>query len=705
MRQSWVGGVLALCCASGVAAAWNPLQWFGDAVNHVGGAVGGFLATVTAPTLNNVEASGAGVVDALDASLAGQLEDANAVGGALIRTAGDLAGAGLDRADKVMAARILQLKVSGQQVTADLMGRVDAVSKARLAEAVDGGKLLLAQLDKTAQDALTRADQLLAARTEAVAALLRNTVVELDHALERRITQADEVTERRLGNLDVLSTKASLQAERIALRLFTLLGLFVFLAFALWRVYVEVVNASDEAYALIEKQQMQEAQKNRHVVKTAAVRVAVQVAGGVVCAGVLLLVGNRLPMGATADATTLENTHRAALLSAVSAMDLTRARYHASQLLILRPDEAAQHAEAVARVEVLRDLFTRPTLLHTVDGVRQAVARLQQLDQAHPDVLTARAFVSWSVAATRHGEKEAAQLCAQALAQHVPFTLQPLAQHYVRAYLHHPFEADDVLLKDLRAVVTTTPLVFAPLQHVLDMGQALVTLDTAVSPAWLDLLDAHARLLEAGTGKELVAEAARTERQAAARTILDAFERFERDVIHNGTLRGTTAPLAAFWVNDAVVAHAAWFQAHPDTAQLPPLLRDIPSQAERIRSAPPRVYWARALLPGLGTRVGGMVGLEETARFLDLEARSRTFAGDYVALRRAELSRRDGARINVLRAQAARSAAEGGVRYPVGAGALQLLSDVLARDAGDAATADLQRVVGDARGRRVFRVL
>ena len=97
--------------------------------------------------------------------------------------------------------------------------------------------------------------------------------------------------------------------------------------------------------------------------------------------------------------------------------------------------------------------------------------------------------------------------------------------------------------------------------------------------------------------------------------------------------------------------------------------------------------------------------MEETARFLDVELRSLTFAGNYVALRRAELSRVDGARLKALRAETARAAAEGGVRYPVGAGALQLLSDVLARDAGDAVTPDIQRLVEDARGRRVFRVL
>jgi hypothetical protein len=72
-------------------------------------------------------------------------------------------------------------------------------------------------------------------------------------------------------------------------------------------------------------------------------------------AGVLLVLYHRLPLGARHEAAALLRTHEAGFAESLQRFDFARARFHASQLEYLAPDDPVVHGGLLAKTEVLRE--------------------------------------------------------------------------------------------------------------------------------------------------------------------------------------------------------------------------------------------------------------------------------------------------------------------------------------------------------------
>jgi hypothetical protein len=104
-------------------------------------------------------------------------------------------------------------------------------------------------LDGRAKQRLEQADTILEARIGQVNEAVQQSIVRADGAVEARIAQLDELTGRRLGNVDVIATKQSLNIEGSLLKVAALVALSVFLVFVLR----EISRDIDAYYDQIDK--------------------------------------------------------------------------------------------------------------------------------------------------------------------------------------------------------------------------------------------------------------------------------------------------------------------------------------------------------------------------------------------------------------------------------------------------------------------
>jgi hypothetical protein len=393
---------------------------------------------------------------------------------------------------------------------------------------------------------------------------------------------------------------------------------------------------------------------------------------------VLWALADRLPVGAARRLAALRAEHEAALATSLDELDFTRVRYHASQLEILAPEAGRRHRALVAKAELMRDLLMRPTWLASPEGLGQATRRVLTIEgllgpAPDPDVLVLKAFVLWRVAEHRDGEREAADLCAQAL-RIAPggFALGPLARHYVRAYLHqpHPHDRDPAreegALRYLRGLVPGEDAdpAFPPFQHVIAFDRLVRRLDRASTAAYLALLDAQADYQRArarlGAAREpALADArsatlgeaqrevlaAKERRLARAQDVEAAWAAFDEALERDPLVAGSPSVLAVFTLNDAVLVRARWFVAQPDApGPAPALVADAPAAAPRaapgrtaadpaaarLARAPLRIAWAHRYATLLGPHTRRVLELQEARRYQEDEADVLAFERAYL---------------------------------------------------------------------------
>lgn len=623
MRRAIVCLVL-LASSPAHAEGWNPLR---AAAKKLESALGHLVESATAPTLRDAEESGHRLLHDADASLGREITRAGSVTTKVL-------AAGIDRADRSLEARILQVHTAADETLDRGFGRLDHsigllddVARRRIAQIFKGGHDLIAQLDKATLDALHAADQILAARIEDLGQLVRSAIDEADAAAEARIAQLDETLGRRIGTLDTIATKQTLSLEASMLRLAALIGMIAFIGFVLWRLFAEVV----EAWGVVEHPSR--LGKMRRTATRAAPRFLAQVLLAGVGAGALYLLSGILPRDAHDRADRQIAEHQDAMAAAMRAYDFDGVRYHAAQLELLDPAHAtALHATA-AKAELLRDVFTRPGRLDSMAGVRALATEVNEVASAAPgdrDVLVVEAFITWQVGASRGDEHDAAALCAQALDQGGDFLLAPLAASYLRAFLHDPYPATASDLPHLREVLAKLPELELPqLQHVLDYDRLVAALDSAATPAYLDMLSAHADVVIA-RAKKADAKDALARRLAAAQAVIAAWTTFDEQLQTSPSLADDITALSAFTLDDASLTRALWFVAQPDIATVAPEDLATVDPRLRVQIAPLRVAWAQRYAALIGPSAGEVLSFEESQRFADLAHRARTFDDAYV---------------------------------------------------------------------------
>ncbi len=643
-RSRRVGFTLLLLTtlAAAPARAFNPFKSaenaVGDAIKSGGKKLGQGL--------------GEGAVEALQPALVSTIATASRAAGTLVADVDTRLTRQVDHAGGVASKLVSETKGALD----DSLDKVDHILEKRLLQVQTTADGLVQKLDSAVNRNLHTADQILKQRSAQLGHIMSDSIQQADQALEQRISQLDEDVALRLGNVDVIASKQRLGLEETALRTAVLIGLLVFVIFVLRTLWKEFAGVQRH---VADKRGIQ---RTLGYLKGFARPVSLQLAGAGIAVLVIYALYDRLPLGARTQAADLANMHRREMTASLARFDFSRVRFHASQLEILMPEQGAYYQAMSGKAELLRDLVMRPALLATDQGVAQIVERVQALerqlgDRADPDVLTMKALVLWQVGTSKRDEHAAASYCARALRLSPGgFALAPMARHYIRAFLHAPYLAPDThygrdaeSLVDLQ-VLAAMPIAENagfPLEPVLVLDRLMGKLDRELTPAYLDMLSAHAALLRllppqtsqprrdravvgpAPESPELVR--ARQQRTQAASSVLAVWRRFESGLDDIPGLTGKSAVLAIFRLNDASYTRAAWFVEEPQQNDLAPLLADITDITLKTKLAPPRIGWEKRYGALIAQELHVVAELQEANRFAAFEKRNRDFEHAYVA--------------------------------------------------------------------------
>jgi len=597
----------------------------------------------------------AGAVEKLEPALARTIADVdsrlttqethvgNIVGGLIGQTSTEL-GTRLGQVDGILEKRILQVQLGVDQVLDNGLDKIDGVARKRIAQIDKSLADRIKQVDAVVADTLNRADDILKTRIADLGQAANAAVDRADQALDARIQQLDEVAGRRLGNVDVIATKQRLGLERTITRLAWLIALIVFVVVlirALWNEYLKreaTITGAAPGTARAWRYLMV---LGKPLLRHAAV-------GGMV-ALVLAILPTRLPMAAAQDQQTLITRHYADLQQAVLKLDWTRARFHASQLEFLEPDNAVHYQALAAKADLLRDVLSRPTALATPAGVKTILDEVRALERLQggrpdPDAQTVRAMILWQGGTTRADEQRAATLAAGALwATPRGFTLAPMARLLVEAYRHAPVAAvdDDRTLDSVdglgAALKVPVPLAAgSPFEGATALFELMQRLDADSSAAFLAMVEAQVALHQPSADAS-VRKAARERRNEAAGRVVEAWEDFDQALSASTVLAGNALVLSVFRLNDVMLTHALWFTTDPTTDAWPTKLAaltgtDDRTKAKKLALAPARAVWARRYAALLQGPARELIELQEADRFQAMETDTLAFEAAMAAL-------------------------------------------------------------------------
>jgi hypothetical protein len=669
-------------------AAWNPLQAIADAgravlsgVKAVGGAIGGVIGapfgglvnSLATPTIETAESSGHRLIQDVNDKLGQQIDHVDAAAKDVVSFAGDQIdkkiAVRIDQVNGDLSARIVQVTSSGDF----LIGRVDEVARNRIDQAfsrIEGTEQIV---NADVRNRLDQIDVIVERRTVQVQSAVAASIAQVDDAVAKRLEQADEIIGKRIGSVDVVITKQAINAEGSILRIGALLAAVAFVAFALWRFWREVSPHVPVPKDRMESGRFEALSRVKTGLQIAWKPLAWQIGMAAVCVAVLFGLSIVVTVGPRGRAKDLVAFHEKALTAAASALDLTAVRYHAAQLQFLDSDEKQErHHHAVAiKAELMRAVFTRPTLLQSTGGVRELMARVDEVEKAmsaqsdkaadesdDPDLKTIKAHILWQVGTMRSAEREAATLCAMALKQarqnpQLDFQLRPLAEHYVRivAKEHVPPEMASELSNALQDQKWQSSA-FPQLQHLFSFDTAVQRLEQRASPAFVALIEAHAESLRSAGQERKQALAQRTQR---AREVVAAWQAFDETLQTDPWVATSNLVFRSFKLNDAQLSHALWYAENGSTTELPPLLMQSESRSsqtepngkhpvraappaaptltalQRVRLAPVRVAWFNRYAPLLSDPARRLLAYQEAQRFRLLEQRTHEFEATTVA--------------------------------------------------------------------------
>ncbi|MEW5853248.1 MAG: hypothetical protein AB2A00_30990 [Myxococcota bacterium] len=600
-----------------------------------GNVLGNMVDALATPVLEGAELRGWRLLDDVEDRVSRQVDHAREAARDVTNTAAEQALRVAGNVNQDMAARILQAQVAANDVAQRTLGRLDDVARARIKQAGAEARNLVEKVSAETKKRLDDLDRILEVRAGQLEGIVSRSILQADAAVAARIDQADEAVGKRIGNVDVVITKQGLAAEGSILRVATLIAMVVLLAFVIWRLWVEFVEAwrrmGDHKGVA----------RMGHTLKDAALRMVVQLLLAGAGAAGLYVLSDGLSVGPRKERDALAAHHDQALKNAVAALDFTRVKYHAAQLQLLdaTPEDEKRHVALVMKSELLRTVLMRGASFRTLDGLRDLMKTVSDVEHAlgqpDADVESVKAHVLWRVGATREAEYEAACHAARALelgkgAAPEGFLLRPLAEHYVRLFKDDPslpeFRGNDTCAATLQvAAVPSLDQVkpYPPLQHLFVFDHAVRKLQRTSNAAYVALLEQHVAYRLAG-GRARLAPGTATmdalvEREKQAKAVVAAWREFDMTLESNPWLLGTPLVLAVFQLNDAMLSHALWFLDNRDTDKLPPRLAEAETAGAKATMAPVRMAWLQRYAPALGRRLQDVVSYQESERFLEYE--------------------------------------------------------------------------------------
>jgi hypothetical protein len=595
----------------------------------------------------------AGAVEKLEPALARTIADADSrltnqethignIMGGLISQTSDAAGARLNQVDGILEKRILQVQLGVDQVLDNGLDKIDGVARLRIVQIGDVLGKRIKQVDSDLASRLNQADNILKSRIADLGQAANSAVDRADQALDARIRQLDEVAGRRLGNVDVIASKQRLGLESTITRLAWLIALIVFVVVLIRALWLEYLKRE----STIAGAAPGTARAWRYLTVLGKPLLRHALVGGAV-AVVLAVVPARLPMAATRDQQALTQQHYADLQRAVEHLDWTRARFHASQLEFLEPDNANHYQALAAKADLLRDVLSRPTAIATPAGVKTILDEVRALERLQggrpdPDAQTVRAMIEWQQGGTRAQEHQAATLAARALwATPRGFTLAPMARLLVQAYRHAPVAApdDDPRLDSLGGFDAALKVPVAlpdgsPFEGATALFELMQRLDDDSSAAYLAMIQAQV-IVHQPSADAVTRSRARENRAKAAGAVVKAWEDFDKALAASPLLANNPLVLSVFRLNDVMLTHALWFTTDPNNDAWPKRLSALTgeqSKAKKLALAPARAVWARRYAALLQGPARELIELQEADRFQSMETNTLAFEEAMAAL-------------------------------------------------------------------------
>jgi hypothetical protein len=617
-----------------------PFRWVGGQL--VGGGVDKLKGTLDA-TIQNVSKTAEYHEDRIEGAASRLLTNAQGKVDDSLKRAVDNVNHGLEE-------RILQIKTSADDSIDRAIGKVDGSLAARLEQLDAIGSHLVADLGTEVRTSLDKADAILRDRSQDLDRMANDLVAHADQVLESRLAQIDEIAGRRLGNVDVIATKQRIALEEGALRVSVLIGLVSFVVFVVRKLWSEFQKLPQAEW-----KKVRGGARTMFVARRLAPALREPIAAAVVGAAVLFGLYQWLPMGARREAEELTRLHQRQLEASVTRLDYARARFHASHLEFLKPEDAARAGATADKVALMRDLIARPTMLATAEGLSTFDGRVRAVERAigprpDPDLLVLRALAKWEVGQTRVEEYEAASLAVRALRLSPRgFALAPLARAYVETFLTAPYipeetgvSRDAASMDDFRdALVEAAPdRADSPFAPMAELAALMRKLERVSTHNYVRMVEAQAKMVEA-TCRGLPAETLtrlRADRLKYAERVVQAWTTFDKELRESSDLGGPLV-LNIFRLNDALLTRALWIRERPNDPAPAPRLEDIDNKtatiALRLKLAPARIAWARRYQSLLNGPAKQIVEFEETERFRTWERWSIEFEQAMVAQQQA----------------------------------------------------------------------
>jgi hypothetical protein len=543
----------------------------------------------------------------------------------------------VDTVNRSLEARLLQFKTGNDDTVQQAMSQVDSVLRERLLQAKDVGTTLIDALDDKVQHALSTADGILRDRTADIDRKATVLVAQADQAVKDRIAQVDEAVGRRLGNVDVIASKQRIAFERAAIRVAVIIGAVVFLVFVLREIWDKYTKLSTEDLTRVRGHKRAGLYARRLLPALLKPLAAAALAGAV-----LFGLYSWLPMSAQQEAEDLTALHTRELDAATLRVDYPRARFHASHLEFLNPVGAAATDAKANKTALIRDLIARPALLGTAEGVTTFAERLSAIERGlgsrpDPDVLVLHAVLKWTTGATRREEHQAASLSARALRLSPRgFAMAPLARAYVQTFLDAPHFAEKVevgresetadgLAEALAGSAPDSPN--SPFAPMVELARLMRELDKTSTRKFVEMIEAHAeRNLKTRTKR--------------AEEIVADWVNFDKALATTEGQAGSIV-LNVFRLNDAILTHARWFLAYPETTEEPRRLESLSGKTQadlelKLKLLPARIAWARRYERLFQSTARVIAEFEEAERFRIWERWTIEFEKAMVAYKRAE---------------------------------------------------------------------
>ncbi|HEY6341202.1 MAG TPA: hypothetical protein VIY49_06890 [Bryobacteraceae bacterium] len=487
------------------------------------------------------------------------------------------------------------------------------------------GNRLIVQLDQKMNERITQIGGIAQVTLIQFQGIVNNSMQEVDELITKQLTAADELLERRIGTIDTIAVKDGLALERIIQNILLAGCLLILLTCAVWRLW------------------------KLGLTRVAFGQIAMLVVGLAVIYGASFLLPHQR------DAAVLRDSHLASYNQSLVALDFNQANFHVAQLKALDPTNIT-YVGYGRKVELLRDILTRPALYQTPSGFRSVDFRLKQASEllkGDPDLRVLGAFMAWQGGRDRRAEYLAAELSAGAIeiydrdrSNHKSaYVLRSFAVHYLKSYLLNPLPVESIktflpqqasngnpnerLFKildeasksdqDLIAAnkrsgkEQNTDLVPDALVHIVSYGELTRRLYQNTMPDYAAMITYEARLQT--DSDQTKTPGLKAQRDQAAARITSAWEQFSAELTSNENFVGTTIPISALNMNDAIYTRAKTYMANATATTVPALVQ------ENVQFTPLHVAWTNSILKDNLTGNALMfVSSSVTAEFVKKEA-------------------------------------------------------------------------------------